>query len=97
MLVPPLGITAHLDHVKPPVFVERKRDGIFDERFGGDQFDSETRANAESFQRLGGFERLDARKVIRSDARFGGETEERAGETSASEPCEQSMLHGALL
>ncbi|GMU91542.1 MAG: hypothetical protein AMXMBFR4_06000 [Candidatus Hydrogenedentota bacterium] len=50
------GIAAHFDDIGASVFVERDCNGVTDQRFGRDEFHSETGFDFERTEGIGGFD-----------------------------------------
>src|SRR6185503_15960218 len=60
-----LGIIIHLDDKKPPVLIERQRDGIDHQRFGGNEFETKSLSELKSLHRIPRSHRGELRQIVR--------------------------------
>ena len=60
-----LRIIIHLDYKRPPVLIERQRDGIDHQRFGGNEFETKSLSELKSVHRILRSHRWEFREIVR--------------------------------
>ena len=60
-----LRIIVHLGYKKPPVLIERQRDGIDHQRFGGNEFETKSLSELKSVHHIPRSYRWEFREIVR--------------------------------